>query len=94
MLKGMVLVDFTDQGRRGIKESPSRAEVSKVEAGRLGLNIKDLLYTPGGRHDATLVIEAESPESIHKFMVAIQAQGNVKMKFVRGFSVEEMRKMV
>lgn len=94
MIRGFVLVDYTDQGRRAIKDSPSRAEASKAEAAKLGVNVKDLFYTPGGSHDAAIVVEAEGPESVHKFMANIQSLGNVKMKFIRGFSIEEMRRMV
>jgi len=94
MIRGVILVDYTDQGRRAFKDSPNRAAASKAEATKLGLNFKDLFYTPGGPHDAAIIIEAEGPESIHKFMANTQSLGNVKMKFVRGFSVEEMRKMV
>jgi uncharacterized protein with GYD domain len=94
MVKGVILVDYTDQGRRAIKDSPERAEASKAEAAKLGINVKDLFYTPGGPHDAAIVIEAEGPESINKFMSSVQSLGNVKMKFVRAFSIEEMRKMV
>ena len=94
MVKGVILVDYTDQGRRTIKDSPDRAEASKAEAAKLGLQVKELFYTPGGPHDAAIVIEAEGPEPINKFMAGIQSLGNVKMKFVRAFSIEEMRKMV
>ena len=94
MVKGVILVDLTDQGRRAIKESPNRAEASKAAALKAGVNVSDLFYTPGGPHDAALFIEAEGPESIHKFMWSEQSSGNVKMKFVRAFSIEEMRKMV
>ena len=94
MVKGVILVDWTDQGRRTIKDSPDRAEASKAEATKLGIQVRDLFYTPGGPHDAAIVIEAENPEPIHKFMSSIQSLGNVKMKFVRAFSIEEMRKMV
>jgi len=94
MLKGVILVDLTDQGRRAIKDTPDRAEASKAEAKKLGIEVRDLFYTPGGPHDAAIVIEAESPEPINKFMVRVQSLGNVKMKFVRAFSIEEMRKMV
>ena len=94
MVKGVILVDLTDQGRRTIKDSPDRAEASKAEATKLGVQVKDLLYTPGGPHDAAMVIEAEGPEPINKFMASVQALGNVKTKFVRAFSIEEMRKMV
>ncbi len=89
MLKGVILVDYTDQGRRAIKDSPNRAEAAK-----LGLQVKDIHYTPGGQHDAAMIVEAESREPIGKFMSSVQSLGNVKMKFIRGFSIEEMRKMV
>jgi uncharacterized protein with GYD domain len=94
MVKGVILVDYTDQGRRTIKDSPDRAEAAKKEAARLGLNVKDLFYTPGGPHDAAIVIEAEGAEPINKFMSSVQSLGNVKMKFIRTFSIDEMRKMV
>ena len=94
MVKGVILVDWTDQGRRAIKDSPDRAEASKAEAAKLGLQVKELFYTPGGQHDAAIVIEAEGPEPINKFMSSVQSLGTVKMKFIRAFSVEEMRKMV
>lgn len=94
MVKGVILVDFTDQGRRAIKESPNRAEAAKAEATKLGLHIRDLVYTPSGPHDSAIFLEAEGPEPIHKFMSSQQSAGNVKMKFVRAFSIDEMRKML
>ncbi len=94
MPKGVILVDYTDQGRRAIKDSPNRAEAAIAEAAKLGLQVKDFSFTPGGPHDGSIVVEAESREPIGKFMSSVQALGNVKMKFVRGFSIEEMRKMV
>jgi uncharacterized protein with GYD domain len=86
-------VDYTDQGRRAIKDSPNRAEASKAEAAKVGLQVKDISFTPGGPHDATMGVEAESGELIGKFMWSVQSLGNVKMKFIRGFSIEEMRKI-
>lgn len=94
MVRGIILVDWTDQGRRAIKESPKRAEASMADAKKLGINVKDLHFTPSGPHDAAMAIEAEGPEPIHKFMANVQSLGNVKMKFVRAFSIDEMRKMV
>jgi uncharacterized protein with GYD domain len=94
MPKGVILVDWTDQGRRAIKDSPDRAEAAKAEAMKLGIQVKDIFYTPGGPHDAAIVIEAEGPEPINKFMASVQALGNVKLKFIRAFSIEEMRRML
>ncbi len=94
MPKGVILVDWTDQGRRALKDSPDRAEAAKAQAAKLGVQVKDIFFTPGGPHDAAMVVEAESREPIGKFMSSIQSIGNVKMKFIRAFSIEEMRKMV
>jgi uncharacterized protein with GYD domain len=94
MPKGLILVDWTDQGRRAIKDAPDRAEAAKAEATKLGIQVKDMFYTPGGPHDAAMLIEAEGPEPINKFMFSVQSLGNVKMKFIRAFSIEEMRKML
>ena len=94
MPRGVILVDYTDQGRRAIKDAPNRAEASKVEAAKLSVQVKDLFFTPGGPHDAAMVVEAEGPEPIHKLMSSIQSLDNVKLKFIRAFSIEEMRKMV
>ena len=91
---GFILVDYIDQGRLAIKDSPNRAEASKAEAAKLGVQVKDLFFTPGGPHDAAMVVEAEGPEPIHRLMSSVQSLGNVKMKFIRAFSIEEMRKMV
>src|SRR5262249_19393664 len=94
MAKGVILVDWTDQGRRTIKDSPDRAEAAKAEATKLGVQVKDLFYTPGGPHDAAIVIEAEGPEPINKLMSSVQSLGNVKMKFIRAFSIEERGRVV
>lgn len=94
MPTGVILVDFTDQGRRAIKDSPDRAEAAKAEAAKLGVKVTDLSFSFDGPHDARVMVEAEGPGPIHKFMAMEQAKGNVKMKFVRTFSIEEMRKML
>lgn len=94
MPRGFILVDWTDQGRRAMKDAPDRFEAAKTEASKLGIQIKEFFYTPSGSHDAIVLIEAEGPEPIGKYMSRVQALGNVKLKFVRTFSIEEMRKMV
>jgi uncharacterized protein with GYD domain len=58
MPRGVILVDYTDQGRRTIKDSPDRAEAAKAEAAKLGVQVKDIFYTPGGPHDAAIIVEA------------------------------------
>jgi uncharacterized protein with GYD domain len=82
MPRGVIFVDYTDQGRRTIKDSPDRVEASKAEAARLGVQVKDLFYTPSGPQDAAIIIEAEGAEPINKFMSNVKSLGNLKMKFI------------
>ena len=45
MPRGVILVDYTDQGRRTIKDSPDRAEASKARGGETGRSgQRHLLY--------------------------------------------------
>jgi uncharacterized protein with GYD domain len=94
MPRGFILVDWTDQGRRAMKDAPDRFEAAKPETSKLGVQIKEFFYTPSGSPDAIVQIEAEGPEAIAKYMSKVQALGNVKLKFIRSFSIEEMRKMI
>lgn len=94
MAKYVILVDLTDQGRRAMKDSPNRAEAANTEAAKMGIQVKDFSWTPGGPHDAALMVESDNREAIGKFMSSVQSLGNVKMKLVRAFSLDEMRKMV
>ena len=48
-------MDYTDQGRRTIKDSPGRAEAAKAEAVKLGIQVKDIFFTPGGLHIPTQI---------------------------------------
>jgi len=92
MPKGVILVDWTDQGRRAIKDSPDRAEAAKAEATKLGIQVKDIFYTPGGPHDAAIVIEAEGPEPINKFMRSgVKPSGNAKLRLSALSQSREMR---
>ncbi len=77
MPRGVILVDYTNQGRRTIKDSPDRAEAAKAEAAKLGVQVKDIFYTPGGPHDRAIIVEAEGLEPINKFRSRIQSLGNV-----------------
>ncbi len=65
-----------------------------AEEAKLGLQVKDIYYTPGGQHNTAMIVEANAREPIGKFMSSVEALGNVKLKFIRAFSIQEMRNMV
>lgn len=88
----IVLMNFTDQGIRDVKESPRRSDAFRVMAEKLGVNVKDAYYTVG-RYDLVVILEG-SDEAVTAALLKAGSLGNVKTETLRGFSLEEMRKIV
>ncbi len=47
MATHVVLIDFTDQGIRNVKQSPERAKAAITGAEKLGIKVKDVYWTLG-----------------------------------------------
>ncbi len=88
----ITLVNFTDQGIRTIKESPDRYEAFKATAEKLGVTVKSVHYTVG-HYDMVLIVEG-SEEAAMALMLKGGSLGNVRTQNLRGFSVDEMRKII
>ena len=86
------LVNFTDQGIRTIKESPERAMAFKAMAEKAGVQVKGLFYTVGN-YDMVLIGEG-SDEAVTAVLLKVGSLGNVRSQTLRGFSVEEMKKII
>jgi uncharacterized protein with GYD domain len=86
------LVNFTDHGIRTIKESPDRAMAFKAMAEKAGVNVKAIYYTIGN-YDAVLIAEG-SDEAAMALLLKAGSLGNTRSQTLRGFAVEEMRKII
>ncbi len=75
------LLNFTDQGIRNIKESPDRYTAFKSMAEKMGVSVKGIYYTVG-QYDMVVV------------MLKSGSLGNVRSQSLRGFSVDEMKKII
>jgi len=88
----IILVNFTDQGIRNVKDSPDRYEAFKALAEKVGGKVKGFYYTMG-HYDMVLIVEG-SDEAAMTAMLKVGSVGNVRTETLRGFSVEEMRKII
>ena len=86
------LVNFTDQGIRNVKDSPDRYEAFKAMAEKVGVTLRGVYYTIG-HYDMVLIMEG-SDEAAVTAMLKVGSLGNVRTETLRGFSLEEMRKVV
>jgi uncharacterized protein with GYD domain len=59
----ILLLSFTDQGIRNVKDSPKRADTFKDMAKKCGATVKDLFWTLG-EYDAVAVVDAPDDTSM------------------------------
>ena len=86
------LVSFTDQGIRAVKDSPDRFNAFKALAEKMGVTVKGIYYTIGTCDMVTIV---EGPEdATTAVLLKVGSLGNVRSQTLRGFSVDEMRKII
>jgi len=85
----IVLAHFSDQGIRGVKDSPKRADAFKALAKKAGANVKELYWTLGS-YDIVAIVEAPDVETITAIGLSIGKLGNVRTETLRAFGKAEM----
>lgn len=85
----VILIQFTDQGVRNIKDTVKRGDAAVAEAEKMGMKIVEEYWTMGA-YDAVVVVDAPNDETMSAFMLKIGSLGNVKSHTLRAFRREEM----
>ena len=73
----LMLLNWTDQGMRNIKESPKRMDAAKQLAKDLGGEIKTVFMTQGS-FDLVFVAEMPNDEKVAAFVLKLGSLGNVR----------------
>ena len=85
----VVLVNFTDQGVRNLKDTTKRADGARETAKKFGVTFKDIYWTLGSC-DEVVIFEAPDDASMAAFLANLGAAGNVRTQTLRAFSQSEM----
>lgn len=93
MITYVGLVNFTDKGIAGIKDTTKRAAAAKEVAGRFGVTMRDIYWTLGA-YDLVCVLEAKDEASLTAFNLALSTQGNVRTQSLRAFNAAEMEQIL
>ncbi len=88
----IVLLNFTDQGIRNVKESPDRYEKFRTMAEKQGVTVNNVYWTVG-HYDIVVVLEG-SDEAVTTVLLKLGSLGNVRSETLRSFSAEEMKGIV
>jgi len=90
MAKYVLLVQLTDQGMRGIKDTTKRETVLKDQtAGKFGVKITEALWTLG-QVDGVIVAEAPNDEAMAACSLSVAKEGNVRIQTLRAFDAAQM----
>lgn len=86
----VMLVHFTDQGVKTVKDSPKRADAFKAMASKQGATVRELYWTLG-QYDIVSVVEAPDDMTMTALGLSVGALGNVRTQTLRAFSEAEMK---
>ena len=89
----IILINYTDQGIRNIKDSPKRLDAAKKMLKTMGGEIKEFYLTMGS-YDIAIVAEAPSDDVITKFALASGSLGNIRTTTLKAFPEAEYRKII
>jgi len=89
----IMLLNWTDQGIRNVKDTTKRATQASEAAAKMGIKMKEIYWTVG-QYDVVATYEAPDDATMTALALAVGAQGNVRTTTLRAFSKEEMSKIL
>ena len=89
----VVLINFTDQGVKDIKQIATRVRHMQNEGLRDGVKLLGW-YLTMGPYDAVAVAEAPDDETMARGLLHVGAEGTIRSVTLRAFPLEEFEQML
>ncbi len=93
MGKYVLILNWTDQGIRNVKDTVKRAESLKSYLEKKGGKLVDILYT-FGQYDAIVIAELPNDEIAMLVPLGTGALGNIRATTLKAFGLDETRKII
>ena len=88
-----ILINWTDQGIKNVKDSPKRVDAARKAVKDSGGDLK-AFYMLQGSYDAVLILEMPNDDALAKFLLNICSLGNVRTTTLRAYPETEYRKII
>jgi uncharacterized protein with GYD domain len=85
----VMLLKFTDQGIRNVKDTTKRAAAAADMAGKMGVKVTSTHWTMG-QYDLVLLADASDDETVAAVSIKLGSSGNVSIETLRAFTASEM----
>ena len=89
----VLLINWTDQGIRDVKQSTQRLQAARRLVESAGGNIPHAYWTVGS-YDLVVIAEAPNDETLSSVLLAIGSQGSVRTTTLRAFNEEEFPRVI
>jgi uncharacterized protein with GYD domain len=89
----VLLINWTDQGVRNVKEISNRISAAEQLFQKHGAKLGQVFMTMG-RYDTVSFWEAPNDESMTKAVLALASQGNLRTETLRAYSRDELSALV
>ncbi|BFU94598.1 MAG: conserved protein of unknown function [Nitrospira sp.] len=93
MVTYVMLLNWTDQGIRNVKESPKRLDAVKKLAKDLGGEVKSFYMTLGS-YDLVLILDMPNNDKQAAFALKLGSSGNVRSTTLKAFPEEDYRRIL
>ena len=93
MSKYTLLINWTEQGIRNVKDTIKRAKSFEDAVEKAGGKSHGFYYTIG-RHDMVAMVEAPSDEAIAALLFSLGSLGNVRTETLKAFSMSEAANII
>jgi uncharacterized protein with GYD domain len=89
----ILLVNWTEQGVKHVRDSPKRLDAAKKALADMGGSFKSFHLTMGD-HDMMAVCEAPDDAVMARFVLSLASGGNVRTKTLKAFPEAAYREIV
>jgi uncharacterized protein with GYD domain len=86
----IMLANFTDQGIRGVKETPKRAEAFAQLCEKVGVKLKET-YRTMGHYDVVAIVDAPDDVTMSALLYGVGSLGNIRTETLRAFTLQETK---
>src|SRR2546423_7888211 len=89
----IVLVSWTEQGARQVKDSPKRLDAARKALKDMGGELKSV-YLTMGEHDLVAICEAPDDAVAARFIMQLGMLGNVRTRTLKAFPESAYREII
>lgn len=93
MAEYILLMNWTEQGIRKVKDSPKRLDAARKVAKSCGAKLGDF-YMTIGKHDMVAHLTAPDDAAAAKFVLSVAGGGNVRTTTLKAFTEAAYRKVI